>query len=162
MSGIVCWIWLTSAGMTAAPPASGTATITSEVAQVADQDVTAALTTMNGSLSFLTQFRQRTGGCPLPLAWVSVARVPGQPSGTVRFRSGTYFPPVFDLSDIPQRVALPYPGPYETGHGALTVMNAGGGAIVALTPALQVSTQSSNATRAVTWPVNNRCRSPGG
>lgn len=132
--------------------------VTSELAQVDDQDIAAALTTMDGSTAFLAQFKERKAGCRLPLAWVTLVRAPGQPHGTIRFRSGTYFSPVVELSDVPERVAIPYPTSYETGHGALTVMTAGGSAVVALTPALHVSSQSGNATHAVTWHVSNRCR----
>ncbi|MGA9868046.1 MAG: hypothetical protein WBQ75_16600 [Acetobacteraceae bacterium] len=116
---------------------------------------------MNGSTAFLAQFRQRTGGCPRPLAWVSLGRAAAQPAGTVRLRSGTYFSPVFKLTDIPVRIAIPYPGPYETGHGTLMAMNAGGSAIVALVPAW-VSARGGEATREVTWHPSKRCKQPGG
>jgi len=147
---------------TAAKPEAGAQAVVSELANVDDQDVTAALTTINDSAGFLAQSKQRAGGCPLPLAWVSVALAPGQPAATVRLRSGSYFSPVFNLSDVPVRVAIPYPAPYETGHGMLTAMDAGGAAIIALLPAWHVPAQTGDATRAVTWRIGNRCKPPNG
>lgn len=158
LSAIVCWIWLISSAGTAMTPEGGGEVVTSELAQVDARDVAAALTTMDGSTDFLTQFKDRATGCARPLAWVTVARAPGQPAGTVRLRSGTYFSPIFDLSDVPLRVAIPYPNPYEAGHGTLTAMEVGGSATVALLPAWHVSAQSGGATREVTWHVSNRCK----
>ncbi len=159
LSGIVCWIWLLSGVARDARPDSGQYVI-SELAPVADQDLAGALTTMAGSNAFLAQFKQRATGCPQPLAWVSVARLTGQPPGTVRLQSGNYLSPVFDLSDAPVRVAIPYPAPYETGYGKLTAMDAGGSAVVSLLPAWRVSTQDGGATHGVTWHPAKRCMQP--
>ncbi|HEY8288808.1 MAG TPA: hypothetical protein VIG49_06030 [Acetobacteraceae bacterium] len=162
MSGIACWVWLTTSLGAAADQKDGPAAAASELAEVADQDVTAALATMNGSSAFLARFKDRTTGCPRPLAWVSVARAPGQPPGTVRLRSGTYFSPVFNLTDTPERVAIPYPGTYETGHGMLTALGAGGRAIIALRPVWRVAAQDGASTRPVTWSPAKRCKSSSG
>ena len=162
LSGVLCWIWLVSGAGTAMTSAGDAAAVASELAQVDDQDVGAALTTMEGPTAFLARFKSRTAGCPEPLAWVTVARAPGQPAGTVRLGSGTYFSPVFDLSDAPVRIAIPYPGPYDAGHGTLTVMSAGGRAMVALRPAWQVPTQGGAASREVIWHPSDRCKSSHG
>jgi len=162
LSGIVGWVWLMSGAGTATTPEAGAQAVVSELGQVDDRDVTGALTTMNGSNEFLAQFKQRTGACPLPLAWVSLALAPGQPATTIRLRSGTYFSPVFNLSNVPVRLAVPYPAPYETGHGTLTAMDVGGSAIIALLPAWHVSAQNGEATREVTWRIGSRCKPPNG
>jgi hypothetical protein len=162
LSGVLCWIWLVSGAGSAMTSAGDAAAVASDLAQVDDGDVGAALTTMEGPTAFLARFKSRTAGCPEPLAWVTVARAPGQPAGTVRLGSGTYYSPVFDLSDVPVRVAIPYPGPYEAGHGMLTVMAAGGRAMVALRPAWQVPTQGGAARHEVTWHPSDRCKSSHG
>jgi len=162
LSSILCWLWLTSGLGAATRPEGGVAADTSALAQVDEQDVAAALATMSGPAGFLAQFRQRPAGCPLPLAWVAIAGAAGQAAGTIRLRSGNYYSPVFNLSDAPVRIAIPYPGPYEAGRGALTALHAGGGGVVALTPPWPVPAQGSEATRAVTWPTGTRCRQPNG
>ena len=162
LSGLVFWIWLASGAGSVMTPEGAAAPVTSELAQVDDQDVTAALTTMEGPPAFMARFKTRTAGCPEPLAWVTVARARAQPAGTVRIRSGGYFSPVFDLSSAPVRVAIPYPTPYEAGQGTLTVMDTGGTAMIALRPAWQLPAQGGAATREVTWHVSNRCKSTHG
>ena len=52
----------------------------SELAQVDDQDIDNALTTMNGPSDYLAQFKERGAGCPRPLAWVALAKARGQPA----------------------------------------------------------------------------------
>jgi hypothetical protein len=159
LSAIVCWIWLASSAATDKGQTGGEAVV-SELAQVDVRDLADALTTMNGSDAFLAQFKQRAGGCPQPLAWVSVARTPGQPPGTVRLRSGGYISPTFSLSDVPMRVAIPYPGPYEAGHGRLAALDAGSSATIALRPAWHISAQADGAMREVTWHPRKRCAQP--
>src|SRR6185312_988578 len=161
-SGIACWFWLATNPGSANSPKNGGLAAASELAEVDDRDIAAALATMNGSSAFLARFKGRAAGCPLPLAWVSLVRAPGQPPGTVRLRSGAYFSPVFTLTDTPQRVAIPYPGAYETGSGELMALSAGGRAIIALRPAWHVAAQSDDAMRRVTWHPANRCKTQGG
>jgi hypothetical protein len=162
LSAVVCGAWLMSDAATAPKPEPGAQAVVSELAQVDDQDVTAALATMIDSANVMAQFKQRSGACPPPLAWVSVALAPGQPAATIRLRSGAYFSPVFNLSNVPVRVTIPYPAPYETGHGTLTAMDAGGAAIIALLPAWHVPAQTGDATRPVSWRIGARCKSPNG
>lgn len=161
LSGIVCWSWLSSGAITTPPQSVGDA-VTSELAQVDDQEITGALATMSGSSDFLSQFKKRESTCPQPLAWVSVRREAGQPATTIRLRSGAYFSPVFNLSEVPERVAIPFPAPYEAGHGTLIVMEAGGRAAVALTPEWHLLAQSGQVTREVTWRPRNSCKRPNG
>jgi hypothetical protein len=158
LSGIACWLWLASGMGTTMPPRTAAAVAGAELAQVEPQDIDGALSTMSGSPGTMAQFRQRTDGCPLPLAWVSVALAPGQQAGTIRIRSGNYFSPIFTLGEAPVRVAIPYPAPYQVGTGTLAAMHTGGGAVIALAPAWLVPAENSAATRQVSWPVTNRCR----
>jgi hypothetical protein len=154
LSGFLCFYWLRSE-FALATAAGGT--IASNIADIADSDVTSALKTIDGPAAFLARFKERAYGCREPLAWVSVAAAPGQPAGTIRLRSGNYFSPVFDLSATPVRVAIPYPAPYETGRGMLTVAAAGGSAIIALVPAWHVASQDGEATRVVVWHPTRHC-----
>jgi hypothetical protein len=160
LSGVVCWTWLSTRFLITSEASNEG--VVSELAQVDDEDISAALITMDGSATFLSQFKEGTTGCPRPLAWVTLVRSPGQPAGAVRLKSGSYYSPLFNLSYVPVRVAIPYPSLYETGHGTLTVMHTGGSAIVALLPAWRVPAQGPTATHEVTWHSSNRCQRPNG
>ena len=105
---------------------------------------------------FAAQMKQPRN-CGQKLAWITVVRRPGEPAGTVRLRSGSYFSPIFALSDTPMRVAIPYPAPYESGQGSLSVLGTGGEAVVALSPAWRVSPKMGTAERAVTWHPTGSC-----
>jgi DNA-binding winged helix-turn-helix (wHTH) protein len=160
LSGILCWVMLTAtlpAGAETGPEAQ-----LSELAPVEDRDIGAALATMAGSPAFLARFRSDAIACPLPLAVVSVARAAGQPPGLIRLRSGSYFSPLFNLAEVPVRVAIPYPSPYQTGHGKLAVLGAASGAIVGLTPPWRVPATSSEATHEVIWKRVRSCETTPG
>src|SRR5215471_10174224 len=60
--------------------------------------------------------------CKAPLAWVTLVKRPGSRGGMVRIRSGSYLSPPFQLTDAPQRIAIPYPAPYPTGRGVLSLV----------------------------------------
>jgi hypothetical protein len=154
ISGIVCWFWLASGR---ADPLKSIAPNMSELTEVEEHDISDALTTMSPPNSALAQFREgQNGSCRRPLAWVSLVSAPGEPPSHIRLISGTYYSPVFEVSATPVRVALPFPAPYETGHGVLTAIDVGGRAAVALLPAWRVSAQDGKATHMVTWhPVKN-------
>ena len=154
ISGVVCWFWLASGR---ADALKSNAPNVSKLTEVEERDTADALTTMTGSNAMLAQFREgQNGSCRRPIAWVSLASAPGEPPSHIRLISGTYYSPVFEVSATPIRVALPFPAPYETGHGVLTAIDVGGGAAIALLPAWRVSAQDGKTTRAVTWhPVKN-------
>ncbi|ACB96366.1 hypothetical protein [Beijerinckia indica] len=157
--GIIYWYWLMSGG---ANPSSPSADGTSELAVVKDQEMTAALTTMNGPNAFLAQFQKGKDGCRPPLAWVSLVLAPGQPPGNIRLISGDYVSPVFAVSTVPMRIAIPFPRPYETGNGTLTAIDIGGSTMIALLPAWHVSAQDGKVTRPVIWHPIKRCEQPNG
>jgi hypothetical protein len=154
ISSVICWFWLTSGR---ANPLKPTAPNVSDLTEVEEREVAGALTTMNLPNAVLPQFRERKdGGCRRPLAWVSLVSALGEPPSRIRLISGTYYSPVFEVSAKPVRVAIPFPAPYETGHGALTAIDVGGNATISLLPSWRVSAQDGKATRAVTWyPVKN-------
>jgi len=154
ISSIVCWFWLASGRAT--PPQS-TAPNVSDLTEIEEGEVEGALTTMTLPNAMRAQFREgKDGGCRRPLAWVSLVSAPGEPPSHIRLISGTYYSPVFEVSATSVRVALPFPAPYEGGHGTLTAIDVGGGATISLLPAWRVSAQDGRTTRAVTWhPVKN-------
>jgi hypothetical protein len=160
ISGVVCWFWLTSGR---ADPLKPGAPIVSDLTEVEERDTAGAVATLSGSNAVLAEFREgKSGGCRRTLAWVSLVSAPGEPAGHIRLVSGNYYSPVLDVSATPVRVALPFPAPYETGQGALSAIDVGGSATIALLPAWRVSAQDGKTTRAVTWhPVKN-CTSPNG
>ncbi len=128
----------------------------SRVADVSPQDFLAALDTVAGTPRQLAQFRDRDA-CGRRLAWVTMVRAPGQPSGQIRLQSGSYISPVFELMETPVRVALPYPAPYPTGHGVISVVGATTAAVVALSPPWHVPAQAGVETRTVTWTPASVC-----
>jgi hypothetical protein len=86
----------------------------------------------------------------------------GQSQETVRLISGGYYSPIFKLSGTPVRIAIPYPAPYDSGHGVLTMLHTGGDASVALRPALLLTTQNTSITRQVTWQPGQICKPSNG
>ncbi len=122
-----------------------------ELADVASSDLDAAFATMNLSSGAASQLRTHEGRCTQPLAWVSIARAPGSKEGKVRLLSGSYASPVFALKDGPQRVAIPFPAPYQSGHGTISVLSDTGSAIVALFPAWHIQAEPGRASHEVAW-----------
>jgi|HubBroStandDraft_1064217.scaffolds.fasta_scaffold229171_2 hypothetical protein len=162
VSGVVCWSVLASGALTAKAPQTGPLASASELRQVDEQDVQGALTTMNLSPSVAAEFKDTAAKCKQPLAWLTLASETGQQAVKVRLRSGAYLSPLFELSNVPIRVAVPYPAPYETGHGTLQAMHSGGGAAIALLPAWHVPWPDGASAHEVTWRPVPRCKQPNG
>ena len=155
ISGVICWFWL---ALGRANPLKPTAPNGSDLAEVEEREVAGALTTMSLPNTVLAEFREgKDGGCRRPLAWVSLVSAPGEPPSRIRLISGTYYSPVFEVSAAPVRVAIPFPAPYETGHGVLTAIDVGGSATISLLPAWRVSAQDGKTTRTVTWHPVKTC-----
>lgn len=139
-------------------PFGGVAVSEDGLSRVDSGDMAGAMTTMAGSPGFLGQFQGESKNCPTPLAWVALARVPGKAGGMVRIHSGSYLSPTFELTDVPQRLAIPYPAPYEQGRGEITVNGIADGLIVSLAPAWNVDHLNGAATRVVSWSVRPTCQ----
>jgi hypothetical protein len=95
--------------------------------------------------------------CKAPLAFVSVRKQPGTPGGMIRVRSGNYLSPAFNLTDAPQRIAIPYPAPYAAGRGALFVIGEASGVTIHLTPGWATQTLNGAAPINVVWTPGNPC-----
>jgi hypothetical protein len=162
VSGVMCWSMLASGALIAKAPANGPPGASSELRQVDDQDVQAALTTMTLSSSVAVEIKDTATKCKQPLAWLTLASEAGQQAVRVRLRSGAYLSPVFELSNVPVRVAIPFPGPYETGRGTLQAMHSGGGAAIALLPAWHVPLPDGASAHEVTWHPAPRCKQSNG
>jgi hypothetical protein len=155
ISGIICWFWL---GAGRANPFKPAVPDGSNLTEVAESEVAGASTTMSLSNAALAQFREaKDGSCRRPLAWVSLESAPGEPPSRIRLISGTYYSPVFEVSAVPVRVAIPFPAPYEAGRGLLTVLDVGGSATISLLPAWRVSAQDGKTTHVVTWHPVKSC-----
>jgi hypothetical protein len=126
------------------------------LADVAPDEIGAALETLAISPEQAAQFRVREA-CRRKLAWVTIARLPNQPAGRIRLQSGIYISPAFDLTDVPVRVALPYPAPYSTGRGTIAVVGTTSDANVALTPPWHIAAQQGFQSRDVTWTPVGAC-----
>lgn len=142
-----------------APRTEGKPSI-SRVAEVAPSELPAALGTLSGTPRQLAQMAERDS-CGRRLAWVTLVRAPGQPSGRTRLQSGSYVSPSFELIDTPVRVAIPFPAPYPSGHGTISVLGTATGAIVALTPAWHVAAQDGMQAREVSWTPAAGCPAAG-
>src|SRR5216683_2236762 len=83
-------------------------------------DINAALPTLDPGTSKAAVDDAKN--CKVPLAWVTLTQRPSGHGGMVRVRSGQYLSPPIKLTTAPQRVAVPYPAPYPTGRGVLTLV----------------------------------------
>ena len=95
--------------------------------------------------------------CKAPLAWVTLTQRNGH-GGMVRIRSGQYLSPPIKLTPAPQRVAVPYPSPYPTGRGVLTLLGEADQVGFYLTPG-GISDVNGAYSINVRWQVRSPCPS---
>jgi hypothetical protein len=116
-------------------------------------DINAALPTLDPGTSKAAVDDAKN--CKAPLAWVTLTQRNGH-GGMVRVRSGSYVSPPIKLTPIPQRVAVPYPAPYPTGRGILTLLGEADQVGFFLTPG---GIHDVNGTYSVNvrWQVRNPC-----
>jgi hypothetical protein len=95
--------------------------------------------------------------CKAPLAWVTLTQRNGH-GGMVRVRSGQYLSPPIKLTPVPQRVAVPYPSPYPTGRGVLTLVGEADQVGFYLRPG-GVSDVNGTYSVNVRWQVRSPCPS---
>ncbi|WP_439400172.1 hypothetical protein ACRQ5Q_42030 (plasmid) [Bradyrhizobium sp. PMVTL-01] len=116
-------------------------------------DINAALPTLDPGSSKAAVDDAKN--CKVPLAWVTLTQRNGH-GGMVRVRSGQHLSPPIKLSPAPQRVAIPYPAPYPTGRGVLTLVGEADQVGFYLTPG---GVHDVNGTYPVNvrWQVRNPC-----
>jgi hypothetical protein len=125
------------------------------ISQLPATEIAAALPTLDPVTSKTAVDEAKS--CKVPLAWVSVVKRPGSHGGMVRIRSGSYLSPPIQLTDAPQRVAIPYPAPYPTGRGVLSLVGDADEMWFYLTPGWFVQTLKGTASINVHWTVGNPC-----
>ena len=118
-------------------------------------DINAALPTLDPGSSKAAVDDAKN--CKAPLGWVTLTQRNGH-GGMVRIRSGNYVSPPIKLTPVPQRVAIPYPAPYPTGRGVLTLLGEADQVGFFLTPG---GIHDVNGTYSVNvrWQVKNPCPS---
>jgi len=127
------------------------------LAALAPSDIPAAMATLDPATS--QEAVADAKACRAPMAWVTLVKQAGSPDGTVRIRSGSYLSPPVRVTEVPQRIALPYPAPYATGHGVLWAVGEGSGVTVYLTPGWNVPALNGGdgASINVVWTPRNPC-----
>jgi hypothetical protein len=117
-------------------------------------DINAALPTLDPGTSKAAVDDAKN--CKAPLAWVTLTQRPSGHGGMVRVRSGPYLSPPIKLTTTPQRIAIPYPAPYPTGRGVLTLVGEADQVGFYLTPG---GVHDVNGTYSVNvhWQVRNPC-----
>jgi hypothetical protein len=128
---------------------------TSEIAMVAPAELNAALTTLNPISAGALAAEARA--CRAPLAMMTLTKAPGTQGGTIRIRSGAYLSPPFQVADVPQRIAVPFPTPYPTGHGQMMVEGWATGVGVSLTPTWWAPNLRGAGVINVIWNTNKPC-----
>jgi len=119
-------------------------------------DINAALPTLDPGASKAAVDDAKS--CKAPLGWVTLRQLPGGNGGMVRIRSGTYTSPPIQLTNVPQRVAIPYPAPYPTGRGVLTLIGEADRVGFYLTPGGVQDVHGAHSIN-VRWQVRNPCPS---
>jgi hypothetical protein len=123
------------------------------IQQVALADVAEATTTLAPGAA--AAMGEEAKSCKTPLAEVVLKNTPGAAPGLVRIRSGSYLSPSFMLTDAPQRIAIPFPTPYQTGRGVIVVEGANAGATITLDPTATAT--SGNFPINVWWVPKKSC-----
>jgi hypothetical protein len=116
-------------------------------------DINAALPTLDPGTSKTAVDDAKN--CKAPLGWVTLTQRNGH-SGMVRIRSGSYLSPPIKLTPTPQRVAIPYPAPYPTGRGVLTLVGEADQVGFYLTPGGIHDVNGAYSVN-VWWRVRNPC-----
>ena len=117
-------------------------------------DINAALPTLDPGTSKAAVDDAKN--CKVPLAWVTLTQRAGGNGGMVRVRSGAYVSPPIKLTPAPQRVAVPYPAPYPTGRGVLTLVGEADQVGFYLTPGGVHDVNGAYSVN-VRWQVRNPC-----
>jgi len=135
----------------------GTGASEPTLAALAPSEIAEAIATLDPNTS--QQAVADAKACKVPMAWVTLVKQAGSPDGTVRIRAGSYLSPPVRVTEVPQRIALPYPAPYPTGHGVLWVVGAASGVTIYLTPGWNVPEINGGAGASinVVWTPKNPC-----
>ncbi|MBV8167557.1 MAG: hypothetical protein JO021_12245 [Alphaproteobacteria bacterium] len=126
------------------------------LAPLAPTEIAAALPTLDPATTKAAV--EDAKNCKAPLGSVIVVQRPGaRPGGMIRIHSGTYVSPPIQLTNTPQRVALPYPAPYPTGRGVLSVVGDADEVWLNLMPSWFIPSLKGVTSINVHWTVTNPC-----
>jgi hypothetical protein len=114
---------------------------------VATADITDAATSLNPAIARAATDDARQ--CKVPLAFVTLSTTQG--SAVLRVRSGTYVSPDITLTEAPRRVAVPFPAPYPTGKGVISIEGTARGVNVWLTPGRHIESLNGIEAIPVVW-----------
>ena len=95
--------------------------------------------------------------CRVPLAQVAIWHSPGTPGGIVSIISGSYHSPSFALQTTRHVVAIPYPAPYPSGRGVLTLVGHGADVNISIYPTIWKIDLTGSHTIPVWWQVKGGC-----
>jgi len=120
---------------------------------------TASLPQVQGTLApqQAAQLVEEARRCREPLARVAVWHSPSARGGTISIVSRGYRSPPFVLTPAPSLIAIPYPAPYPSGRGQLTLVGEANDVIVALRPQYINQQLSSPAVINVWWTPVEGC-----
>lgn len=97
--------------------------------------------------------------CQAPLVMMTLTKTPGAAGGLIRIRSGTYVSPQFQLSDTPQRIAVPFPAPYAARRGQMWVEGVASGVELTLFPTWTAPNLSGSGLINLIWDADKACAS---
>jgi hypothetical protein len=120
---------------------------------------TAALPQVEGTLApdQAARLMEEARRCREPLARVTIWHSPGTPGGMVSIISGAYHSPRFPLSATPSLIAIPYPAPYASGKGMLSVVGEATDFAIALRPVIMKSEIKETLLIHVWWTPVGGC-----
>jgi len=125
------------------------------LAQLGPGEIAKAMVTLDPATS--QQVVADAKACKAPMAWVTLTKQPGSAGGSIRIRSGAYLSPPFHATDTPQRIAIPYPAPYATGHGVMWAIGEGSGLAIDLYPRWNIPSLNGAAPINVVWTPADPC-----
>lgn len=112
-----------------------------------------------------TQLVDDAKACKMPLAIVQLTKADtGNNSGTngtnsggmIRIRAGSYVSPAFTIGDAPVNVAVPFPAPYATGKGEISIEGTAG-VVAQLSPGIRYDPTGGTRTIPVWWKTDKPC-----
>jgi hypothetical protein len=125
------------------------------ISYVAKRDIAAAAATLVPSAA--GPLVEDAQSCKIPLASVTIIKGTAPAGSNIRIRSGSYVSPYFTVTDAMQRVAVPYPAPYGTGSGTITIEGNAQGAILGLSPTKVMVDLPTAQSIPVVWRTTNPC-----
>jgi hypothetical protein len=128
----------------------------SSLSIVAASEITDAKRTLDPAVS--EQLVEQAKKCTAPLAYVTVSKTTYHSSGTFRIHSGSYVSPPYKLTDEPQRIAIPFPAPFPTGSGQISIEGEATGTLISLSPGWRIESLHNSATQPVIWDSSKPCR----